>query len=390
MKWSLLLIWVTAVDMQRRTQYVRLPNGGLTLADRLSPHLRDAYNIKDGGSPGLSSDASGGLVAPPRAEPAGSENSPPNSYPENAPVPSKGLSYAEFKQLMQMKITEKLKQTPMTPTFVEPQPIEPYLTASPPAPPLVESGPTSPQPGDVAPSAVEPVTAVPANEVSTIKNDQDRNTFINNVNNRYNHKPEKERTSSRGQTFATFGGSQFYQSLFGAKNGFSPLQFLLNHGGVGTDSQFFVPVPIVVPPPPPPPPGPKCYTNPSGFLCCNVSLERTMEMAYVAAKSEGISSCNVQRMASAVQAASEEKFKTTFETVAAHRDFVAKVNFAGDLNCKIEVDGKFILAYATPKAEKEVNIIDANSFFSGDVDELFDVSNGTESKPTYIVYGPIR
>ncbi|VDL73910.1 unnamed protein product [Nippostrongylus brasiliensis] len=321
MKWSLLLIWVTAVDMQRRTQYVRLPNGGLTLADRLSPHLRDAYNIKDGGSPGLSSDASGGLVAPPRAEPAGSENSPPNSYPENAPVPSKGLSYAEFKQLMQMKITEKLKQTPMTPTFVEPQPIEPYLTASPPAPPLVESGPTSPQPGDVAPSAVEPVTAVPANEVSTIKNDQEISTS--------------------------------YRELF-QKNGFSPLQFLLNHGGVGTDSQFFVPVPIVVPPPPPPPPGPKCYTNPSGFLCCNVSLERTMEMAYVAAKSEGISSCNVQRMASAVQAASEEKFKTTFETVAAHRDFVAKVNFAGDLNCKIEVDGKFILAYATPKAEKEV------------------------------------
>ncbi|KIH47639.1 hypothetical protein ANCDUO_22297 [Ancylostoma duodenale] len=104
-----------------------------------------------------------------------------------------------------------------------------------------------------------------------------------------------------------------------------------------------------------------------------------MEMAYIAAKSEGISLCN----------ATEEKFKTSFETIAAHRDFVAKVNFAGDLNCKIEIDGKFILAYATPQNEKEVNIIDANSFFSGDADELFD-TNGTESKPTYIVYGPIR
>ncbi|KIH47640.1 hypothetical protein ANCDUO_22296 [Ancylostoma duodenale] len=88
--------------------------------------------------------------------------------------------------------------------------------------------------------------------------------------------------------------------------------------------------------------------------------------------------------------ATEEKFKTSFETIAAHRDFVAKVNFAGDLNCKIEIDGKFILAYATPQNEKEVNIIDANSFFSGDADELFDTSNGTELKPTYIVYGPIR
>ena len=41
----------------------------------------------------------------------------------------------------------------------------------------------------------------------------------------------------------------------------------------------------------------------------------------------------------------------------AHSDFVAKINFAGDLNCKIEVDGKFILAYATPNVnDKEVSV----------------------------------
>lgn len=47
-------------------------------------------------------------------------------------------------------------------------------------------------------------------------------------------------------------------------------------------------------------------------------------------------------------------FGTTFESIVAHKDFVAKVNFAGDLNCKIEIDGKFILAYATPTKESEV------------------------------------
>lgn len=84
----------------------------------------------------------------------------------------------------------------------------------------------------------------------------------------------------------------------------------------------------------------------------------------------------------------EKKFGTTFESVAAHSDFVAKINFAGDLNCKIEIDGKFILAYATPIAEQEVNIVDASSFFSGAADKDLDGVNGT--KPTYIVYGPIK
>uniref|UniRef100_A0A1I7XEU5 Ground-like domain-containing protein n=1 Tax=Heterorhabditis bacteriophora TaxID=37862 RepID=A0A1I7XEU5_HETBA len=123
-----------------------------------------------------------------------------------------------------------------------------------------------------------------------------------------------------------------------------------------------------------------------------------MEKAYLKAKSQGISLCNVQRMATAVQEATQEAFKTSFETIASHKDFVAKVNFAGDLNCKIEVDGKFILAYATPIKEREmirhiaqINIIDANTFFSDGSDELFDAANGTDSsKPTYIVYGPIR
>ncbi|KAK6753696.1 hypothetical protein RB195_012968 [Necator americanus] len=254
--------------------------------------------------------------------------------------------------------------------------------------------PTKPRPPSVAPPvAIAEVTTVPAvmaptTPTSMVTRPADRAQYIMDLHNHYRLKPEYQKTAIRGQTYTTFGGSQFYQSLFGLKNGFSPLSFLLN--GRGGQSPLFVPVPIVVPPPPPPPPGPKCYTNPSGFLCCNVTLENTMEMAYKSAKSEGISLCNVQKMAAAVQAETEKKFKTSFETIAAHKDFVAKVNFAGDLNCKIEVDGKFLLAYATPLKEQEVNIIDANTFFSGDADDLFDTLNGTESKPTYIVYGPIR
>ncbi|EPB78234.1 ground-like domain protein [Ancylostoma ceylanicum] len=293
----------------RQSKYVRLPSG-LTLTDRFSPILRDAYNLPQSGPPPLPSDG-GGLIAPPRMEtlivPPPHDSSPGSgggkSYVANPPFsPPKGLTYAEFKQIMQNKIVEKLNETPK-------------LVVPPPP---------------------------------------DRAQYVMNLHNQYGHKSEQEKSGARGQTYTTFGGSQFYQSLFGGKNGFSPLSFLLS--GRGGQSPFFVPVPIVVPPPPPPPPGPKCYTNPSV-----VSVEAT-----------------------------EEKFKTSFETIAAHRDFVAKVNFAGDLNCKIEIDGKFILAYATPQKEKEVNIIDANSFFSGDADELFDTSNGTESKPTYIVYGPIR
>ncbi|TKR61194.1 hypothetical protein L596_028338 [Steinernema carpocapsae] len=182
---------------------------------------------------------------------------------------------------------------------------------------------------------------------------------------------------------------------------------------------YFVPVPIVVPSPPPPPPGPKCYTNKSGYLCCNVTLENTMFAAYENFKrSKKYSECNVHKMADIMGTAAENRFNHTFETIAAHKDFVAKSRFSGDLNCKIEIDGKYFLAYATPSQilEPEVNIIDGNSFFGFGppggqgpspvaVDEAgkqFAASqknvsgggivSGTSSagKPTYLLYGPLR
>ncbi|EYC14637.1 hypothetical protein Y032_0040g318 [Ancylostoma ceylanicum] len=220
---------------------------------------------------------------------------------------------------MQNKIVEKLNETPK---LVVPPPPESYQ--SPPPPPPAAPPPSPPASSAATVAATVLTTGAPTTAVSAAAKPLDlavynpgaltmfcywtasfsRAQYVMNLHNQYGHKSEQEKSGARGQTYTTFGGSQFYQSLFGG--------------------------------------------------------------------------------------ATEEKFKTSFETIAAHRDFVAKVNFAGDLNCKIEIDGKFILAYATPQKEKEVNIIDANSFFSGDADELFDTSNGTESKPTYIVYGPIR
>ena len=91
--------------------------------------------------------------------------------------------------------------------------------------------------------------------------------------------------------------------------------------------------------------------------------------------------------------------RSTSQVLSTNRN--TKREHLGDLNCKIEVDGKFILAYATPLPEKEVeslpvmsglvfflqvNIIDANSFFSGEAADLLE-TNGTDTdKPTYIVY----
>ncbi|KAK0410169.1 hypothetical protein QR680_004990 [Steinernema hermaphroditum] len=208
-------------------------------------------------------------------------------------------------------------------------------------------------------------------------------------------------------------GPELFRNFFTNKvapHGGSVYNFLAGSHPV---APYFVPVPIVVPPPPPPPPGPKCYTNKSGYLCCNVTLENTMFAAYEQFKrTVKYSSCNVHKMASVIQDAAQMRFNHSFETIVAHKDFVAKSRFSGDLNCKIEIDGKFFLAYATPSqvVEPEVNIIDGNSFFgfapsdnqktaaaerqfvqhknlntSGGI-----VSGTSAGKPTYLLYGPLR
>jgi hypothetical protein len=55
-----------------------------------------------------------------------------------------------------------------------------------------------------------------------------------------------------------------------------------------------------------------------------------------------------------------------FQVVTTAADFVAKNNFNGDLNCKVQVDGKVILAYATPdwSAKDDIELIDASGLLS--------------------------
>uniref|UniRef100_A0A1I7UQF4 Ground-like domain-containing protein n=1 Tax=Caenorhabditis tropicalis TaxID=1561998 RepID=A0A1I7UQF4_9PELO len=347
----ILLISSSPAQRSRRKQkFVRLPSGFTFPADAASNFQRDSYI------------------------PATVGNSD-----------SHGMNYAEYKKAIQSYTAPPYQSSktsdsyPASPPPPSPPPTIPPVT-------VVESPGMPPEVTTIAPGPTSTAATVGLKK-------ENIGGIAQNLNSRFSSLSPESQQAQRGHTYTALGGGQFYQSLLGGKGGFSPLSFFLNQGlggggGGGHNNGFFVPVPVVIPPPPPPPPGPKCFTNPSGFLCCNVTLEKTMEEAYIAAKADGASTCNVQKMATAVQAQAEKKFGTTFESVAAHKDFVAKINFAGDLNCKIEIDGKFIMAYATPLAEQEVNIVDASSFFSGAADQDLDGVNGT--KPTYIVYGPIK
>ncbi|CAI2353492.1 unnamed protein product [Caenorhabditis sp. 36 PRJEB53466] len=375
---------------RRKQKFVRLPSGYTFPADAASNFQRDSYVPATFSPPSEKI-----LQAPPRY--IAGEHHPPISGENAHTSESHGMSYIDYK-----KATQGAPQPPPpVSTYVVPQPSpssegtasDSYQSVPPPNPPPSTPAPTIPPVTIVESPGVQEVTTIspgPATTAATVGLKKENiGGIAQNLNNRFTGLSTDQQQAQRGHTYTALGGGQFYQSLLGGKNGFSPLSFFLNGGlGGAGNNGFFVPVPVVIPPPPPPPPGPKCFTNPSGFLCCNVTLEKTMEEAYLEAKSEGFSACNVQKMATAVQAKAEEKFGTTFESVAAHADFVAKINFAGDLNCKIEIDGKFIMAYATPLAEQEVNIVDASSFFSGAADKELESVNGT--KPTYIVYGPIK
>ncbi|GMR34005.1 hypothetical protein PMAYCL1PPCAC_04200, partial [Pristionchus mayeri] len=57
--------------------------------------------------------------------------------------------------------------------------------------------------------------------------------------------------------------------------------------------------------------------------------------------------CNIQLIASKLQLAAQGKFNTSFETLVGYDDFAQKVNFRGDLVCKIELGNRFMAAYAT-------------------------------------------
>lgn len=127
--------------------------------------------------------------------------------------------------------------------------------------------------------------------------------------------------------------------------------------------------PELPPPPPtaiPPPmtaseaallryPLPECYTDDSNLMCCNSSLENAMKEAFQSLLGEygqDFHRCNLQKIANRVQMTAEQQFNTPFEIVVGIRDFASRSHFWQNLICKIERDGRFILAYATPEPDE--------------------------------------
>uniref|UniRef100_A0A914C462 Ground-like domain-containing protein n=1 Tax=Acrobeloides nanus TaxID=290746 RepID=A0A914C462_9BILA len=103
-------------------------------------------------------------------------------------------------------------------------------------------------------------------------------------------------------------------------------------------------------------PLPECYTNDSGFMCCNKELESVMDDAFDELKNRKNSnwhSCNVQQIANGIQKAIEGHFNSTFEVIAGIGDYASKSHFYHNYICKMERDNRFLLAYATPKLGAE-------------------------------------
>uniref|UniRef100_A0A914V957 Ground-like domain-containing protein n=1 Tax=Plectus sambesii TaxID=2011161 RepID=A0A914V957_9BILA len=101
-------------------------------------------------------------------------------------------------------------------------------------------------------------------------------------------------------------------------------------------------------------PIPGCYINDSGYMCCNNELEQILLGAQDELRKldPGKSDCNTLRQAKHIQSAAQRYFGTDFETIVALDDFAFRTNFLGNMTCKVEVNGKFMLAYATPDKTK--------------------------------------
>uniref|UniRef100_A0A914HSD9 Ground-like domain-containing protein n=1 Tax=Globodera rostochiensis TaxID=31243 RepID=A0A914HSD9_GLORO len=103
-------------------------------------------------------------------------------------------------------------------------------------------------------------------------------------------------------------------------------------------------------PPRMPLPLPTCFHNPTGYPCCNPTLNDLMVETYTDLESKPkFHTCNINAIALHLQIRAEERFNTSFETVAAFDDFAQKIHFYSDLVCKVELGGKYMLAYATVK-----------------------------------------
>ncbi|KAI6178886.1 Ground-like domain-containing protein [Aphelenchoides besseyi] len=92
-------------------------------------------------------------------------------------------------------------------------------------------------------------------------------------------------------------------------------------------------------------PLPSCYTN-----NCNNEVEDGMVRSFNELKESRAdwSSCNLQQISNRVQQNLEREYNTSFEVIVGVGDYASR-----NLICKVELDGKFILSYATAHADAE-------------------------------------
>lgn len=90
----------------------------------------------------------------------------------------------------------------------------------------------------------------------------------------------------------------------------------------------------------------QCYTETSGYMCCNLHLEKVIHNT--TQKMKESKSCNLQKMSTMLADITEDIFGTDFEAIAAVGDFASKIHFYSDYVCKMKRDGRTILVYATP------------------------------------------
>ncbi|KAF8384492.1 grd-9 [Pristionchus pacificus] len=101
-------------------------------------------------------------------------------------------------------------------------------------------------------------------------------------------------------------------------------------------------------PPRQPLPLPKCFHNPTGYVCCNEALNDLMVDTYTALEQRPkFHACNIQLIATHLQLNAQRHFNTSFETLVGYEDFAQKINFRGDLVCKVELGSRYMIAYAT-------------------------------------------
>ncbi|CAI5441755.1 unnamed protein product [Caenorhabditis angaria] len=92
----------------------------------------------------------------------------------------------------------------------------------------------------------------------------------------------------------------------------------------------------------------QCYTEKSGYMCCNRNLEKLMHDTINKMVTNSWKNCNMQTMGNNLQSACESAFGTDFETVVGVSDFASKIHFYSDYVCKMEREGRVLLVYATP------------------------------------------